>query len=382
MAAPDSGFALYIHWPFCLSKCPYCDFNSHVGENVGQAEWQKALLAELDHYGQETAGRHLTSVFFGGGTPSLMAPDTVGKLLNNLNLYWSLGDNLEITLEANPTSIEAGKFGDFRTAGINRVSVGVQALDDDTLRFLGREHSATQAKDALGIAAKSFDRFSFDLIYARPGQTPESWQQELTEALDLAGDHLSLYQLTIEPGTPFYRDGITTLDDDAAADLYELTQSLMESANRPAYEISNHAEPGSECRHNLTYWRGGDYVGIGPGAHGRISGEGMSIATHQIHNPDLWLSAVKTKTHGTAKRRALDADVRAQELIMMGLRLRDGFATSSIPEKTGLTVSELIDEQGRQRLVDGGFLEQSDDRLRVTAEGRLRLNSVIRLLLK
>ncbi len=382
MAAPDPGFALYIHWPFCLSKCPYCDFNSHVCGNIDHTEWRDALLSELEHFGEETSGRHLTSVFFGGGTPSLMSPGTVGDLLDKLNVYWSLDDNLEVTLEANPTSIEAGKFRDFRAAGTNRVSVGVQALDNDTLKFLGREHSADEARAALSIARKTFDRCSFDLIYARPNQSPESWQTELAEALELAGDHLSLYQLTIEPGTPFYRDGVDTLDDDAAADLYELTQSLMEAANRPAYEISNHAEPGSECRHNLTYWRGGDYVGIGPGAHGRISNTGETVATHQIHNPEAWLSTVKARAHGTAKRRELTANVRAQELVMMGLRLRDGFDTSSIPQQTGTTVSDIIDQQGQQRLVDGGFIEQSGEQIWATPEGRLRLNSVIGMLLK
>jgi len=381
MAAPDPGFALYIHWPFCLSKCPYCDFNSHVQAGVDHAQWRAALLDELDHYGKETSGRHLTSVFFGGGTPSLMAPGTAEALLDKLSTYWILDENLEVTLEANPTSIETQKFHDFRTAGINRVSIGVQSLNDGVLKFLGRGHSAIEARAALGIADNCFDRFSFDLIYARPGQTPESWRRELTEALELAGDHLSLYQLTIEPGTPFYRDHVETLDDDRAAGLYELTQALMEAANRPAYEISNHAEPGRECRHNLTYWRGGDYVGIGPGAHGRISHRGQTEATHQIHSPEAWLAAVKSRTHGTAKRRALTPEIRAQELIMMGLRLCGGFDTSSVLDQTGLAIADVIDETGQARLIEGGVLARSGRYLTVTPEGRLRLNGVIKMLL-
>jgi len=381
MAAPDPGFALYIHWPFCLSKCPYCDFNSHVQDEVNQARWHDALLDELDHYGKETSGRRLTSVFFGGGTPSLMAPETVGGLLDKLSDYWTLDENLEITLEANPTSIEAQKFRNFRAAGINRVSIGVQSLNDDVLKFLGRGHSANEARAALGIAGDCFDRFSFDLIYARAGQSPDNWRKELTEALELAGDHLSLYQLTIEPGTPFYRDNTETLDDDRAADLYELTQTLMEAANRPAYEISNHAEPGRECRHNLTYWRGGDYIGIGPGAHGRISHQSQTQATHQIHNPEAWLTAVKTKSHGTGKRRGLTPEIRAQELIIMGLRLCGGFDTSSISGQTGLALADVIDEQGQARLIEGGVLVRSGDYLTVTPEGRLRLNGVIKALL-
>lgn len=382
MATPEPGFALYVHWPFCLSKCPYCDFNSHVRNEIDHPRWTSALLSELDHYGRETTGRRLTSVFFGGGTPSLMTPDTVATLLDKLSIYWILDDNLEVTLEANPTSIESQKFCDFRTAGINRVSMGIQALDDGVLKFLGRGHSAAEATAALDIARDSFARFSFDLIYARPDQTAESWRQELTAALALAGDHLSLYQLTIEPGTSFYRDEVKTLDDDRAADLYDLTQELMEAADRPAYEISNHAKPGQESRHNLTYWRGGDYVGIGPGAHGRISHGGHTEAAYQIHNPESWLSSVDADTHGTAKRRVLTPDMRAQELIMMGLRLRDGLDTSAISRQTGLTVAEVIDDTARRQLIEGGILAASDGRLRVTADGRLRLNSVIRLLLK
>jgi len=377
----DTPIALYVHWPFCRSKCPYCDFNSHVREAVDQAEWQAALLSELDHFAKETSARTLTSVFFGGGTPSLMAASTVGAIIDKLCDIWRLDDNLEITLEANPTSIEAKKFRDFKAAGVNRVSIGVQSLNNQALAFLGREHSAKDAVKALAIAAGTFDRFSFDLIYARPGQSCDAWQTELQDALELAGDHLSLYQLTIEPGTAFHRDNLTVPEDDLAADLYALTQSIMGTANRPAYEISNHAKPGHECRHNLTYWHGGDYVGIGPGAHGRLTNGGATEATHQIHNPENWLNAVKAKAHGTAKRRPLSPAIRAQELVMMGLRLTDGLDMATLPRQTGLAVTDVIDEVGQKRMIDGGFVELNNGQLKATPDGLLRLNGVIKHLL-
>jgi len=369
----NPGFALYIHWPFCLSKCPYCDFNSHVADHIDHNRWRNALLAELDHYGEETAGRHLTSVFFGGGTPSLMKAATVEALLGRLNTWWSVDNDLEITLEANPTSIEAGRFREFGAAGINRVSIGVQSLDDKALRYLGREHNAGEAKSALELASRVFSRFSFDLIYALPEQTAKQWRIELEQALKLGGDHLSLYQLTIEPGTPFFRDGIKGMDDDRAADLFEITQEIMEPAGKPAYEISNHAATGSECRHNLTYWLGGDYVGIGPGAHGRLSDTAQTTATHQIHTPGAWLEAVEKKTHGTAKRRLLTPDIRAQELIVMGLRLRNGLDISRF--------DTVIEPKGLTQMINGGFVEQTGSNLRATPHGRLCLNAVLDRLL-
>ncbi len=381
MGHSNPGFGLYVHWPFCLSKCPYCDFNSHVVSGVDHSEWQRALLSELDYFGTETTGRRLTSVFFGGGTPSLMAPPTIAAILDKIGDYWELDDALEITLEANPTSIEAAKFRDFKTAGINRVSVGVQSLNDDSLKFLGREHSAREARTALSVASSIFDRYSFDLIYALSGQSMESWQLELSEALEMAGEHLSLYQLTIESGTPFFRDGVDTLNDDLAADMFELTQSLMESAHRPAYEISNHATIGSECRHNLTYWLGGDYIGIGPGAHGRITSNNISTATHQIHNPQRWIEVVNTQCQGTAKRRILSAENRAQELVMMGLRLTKGFNLLSIPGQTSLAVSEVIDQEGQRRMTEGGFIKVVNNQMIATSSGKLCLNGVIKHLL-
>jgi len=377
----DPGFALYIHWPFCLSKCPYCDFNSHVADHIDHTRWRDALLAELDHYGTETAGRKLTSVFFGGGTPSLMEADTIEALLGKLDTYWSRDENLEITLEANPTSIEAGRFRDFKAAGVNRVSIGVQSFDDTALGYLGREHSAREAMAALELADEIFSRFSFDLIYALPDQTAEGWRNELEGTLKLGGDHMSLYQLTIEPGTPFFRDGRKTLDEDHAADLFEITREIMEPAGKPAYEISNHACPGGECRHNLTYWLGGDYVGIGPGAHGRLTQSGQTTATHQIHNPGSWLESVTNKGHGTAKRRPLAPQIRAQELVMMGLRLTKGLEISRFEQQSVCRFETVVDAGGLTQMIDGGFLEQTGDTLRTTPNGRLCLNAVLGRLL-
>src|SRR5262252_8891286 len=274
MRADDHpGFGLYVHWPFCLSKCPYCDFNSHVREAIDHERWRDALLLELDHYAADTPARRLTSIFFGGGTPSLMAPDTVAAVIERAARHWPFAPDIEITLEANPTSVEAGKFAGFRSAGVNRVSLGVQALNDADLKFLGRHHSAAEARAAIEIARRSFRRHSFDLIYARPGQSAAAWRAELAEAIALAGDHLSVYQLTIEPETVFgaaHRRGeLQVPEEEDAAALYELTQELLGAAGLPAYEISNHARPGEESRHNLAYWRYRTYAGIGPGAHGR-----------------------------------------------------------------------------------------------------------------
>src|SRR5262245_38165171 len=283
--ADDPGFGLYVHWPFCLSKCPYCDFNSHVRAAIDHSRWRAALLRELDHYAAHTRGRRLTSIFFGGGTPSLMEPATVAAVIERAAEHWPLASDVEITLEANPTSVEAGKFAAFRTSGVNRVSLGVQALNDADLKFLGRHHSAAEARAAIDIARRHFARYSFDLIYARPGQSAAAWRSELAEAVGLAGDHLSVYQLTIEPETVFgaaHRRGeLAVPREEEAAALFELTQERLGEAGLPAYEISNHARPGGESRHNLTYWRYGDYVGIGPGAHGRLTVGSEKLATRQ-----------------------------------------------------------------------------------------------------
>ncbi|WP_448191784.1 radical SAM family heme chaperone HemW [Azospirillum sp. sgz301742] len=382
---PDPGFGIYIHWPFCKSKCPYCDFNSHVRERIDQPRWRDALLHELDHYADATAGRTVTSVFFGGGTPSLMDPDTTAALIDRIQQRWRVANSLEITLEANPTSVEASRFQAFRAAGVNRVSLGIQALDDASLRFLGRQHNAAEALGAIDLAARTFDRFSFDLIYARPEQTVAAWQAELTRALDFAVGHISVYQLTIEEGTAFHpahrRGEFQIPDEELAGDLYEATQDLLGAAGLPAYEISNHARPGEESRHNLTYWRYGDYVGIGPGAHGRLTLDGTKHATRAHRAPEIWLERVERHGHGGHTPEAVDADSRATELLMMGLRLTEGVARARLVEETGRDLDALVDSHALKRLVDGGFLEVDATALRATAEGRQRLNAVLSSLL-
>ena len=374
--------ALYVHWPFCLSKCPYCDFNSHVRESVDQARWRGALLRELDHFAALLPGARVTSIFFGGGTPSLMPPETAAAVLDRAAARWRLAADAEITLEANPTSTEAARLEDFRAAGVNRVSLGVQALEDDALGFLGRGHDAAEARRAVSMAQRIMPRSSFDLMYARPGQTVDAWRAELAEALTFADDHLSLYQLTIEKGTPFWRlerDGAFALpDDDTARALYDLTQEAMEEAGFAAYEVSNHARGGDECRHNLAYWRYDDYVGIGPGAHGRVrpAGEGRQ-ATRQHAGPESWLAAVERSGHGTAETRALDPDEQGREMLMMGLRLAEGVADARLGERTGCDPDRVIDRNARARLIDAGYLKCRDGRLSATAAGRPLLNSLL-----
>ena len=385
LAAADEALALYVHWPFCKSKCPYCDFNSHVRAGVDEARWRAALLAELDHYAQATRGRRLVSVFFGGGTPSLMAPAMAAALLDRAAEWWHPDTDLEVTLEANPTSVEAGRFADFRAAGVNRVSLGVQALDDAALRFLGRGHDAAEARAAVALAARSFSRYSFDLIYARPGQSLAAWLSELDEALALAGDHLSLYQLTIEPGTAFAtaaaRGALALPEDDQAGALYEATAARLEAAGLPAYEISNHARPGGACRHNLVYWRYGDYLGIGPGAHGRLTlGEGK-YALRQRRLPERWLAAVEADGHATEERLALAREVRREEMLMMGLRLTEGVTRHGFRAETGLEIEAAFDPQALGRLAEGGFLVVDAVGIRATAAGRQRLNAVLAALL-
>ena len=314
-------FALYVHWPFCVSKCPYCDFNSHVRETIDQDAWRKALLTDLAYEARLLPGRTLGSIFFGGGTPSLMPPATVAALIEAAGRYWPLADDVEITLEANPSSVEADRFADLRAAGINRVSLGVQAFDDERLAFLGRAHSAREGLDAIATAQRNFARVSFDLIYALPGDTEQQWSSDLDRAIGLGTEHLSLYQLTIEPGTRFAamaaKGTLTPLDADYAGGLFELTQARTAVAGIPAYEISNHARPGAESRHNLTYWRYGDYAGIGPGAHGRRNGR----ATLRHRKPENWLTAISRHNHGIELEEALTDSERATEALVMGLRL-------------------------------------------------------------
>lgn len=370
-------FALYVHWPFCLKKCPYCDFNSHARESPDQARWRTALLNDLDHYGSQTKDRTLSSIFFGGGTPSLMDAATVAAIIERASDHWHMAPDLEITLEANPTSTEADNFRAYRDAGVNRLSLGIQSFDDQVLKLLGREHTADEAVLAIDTAQKVFDRTSFDLIYATPGQTRPHWKNQLTTALDLAGDHISLYQLTIESGTAFHRDGIKAMDGDLAADLFDDTQRLLGDAGLPAYEISNHARSGHQCRHNLVYWQGGDYVGIGPGAHGRLQIAAQTAATHQIHNPEAWLASVDRQGHGTAKSRILSPQDRAEELLILGLRLTNGIDLEAVRQRTGVSLNDHIDKGQAQVLVENGFLEDSKTHLKATAKGLMRLNALI-----
>jgi len=377
--------ALYIHWPFCLSKCPYCDFNSHVRDSIEQDRWRAALLADLDIAADDGEARAITSIFFGGGTPSLMDARTVSALIERAALLWPLAPNAEITLEANPTSVEAGRLADYRAAGVNRISLGVQALDDTALRFLGREHSAGEALAAIDAARRLFDRFSFDLIYGRPGQTPEAWQAELSRALTLAGEHLSLYQLTLEPRTAFFRRAqageALILDADGTAALYEITQAMLEDAGLPAYEISNHARPGSECRHNLTYWRYGDYIGVGPGAHGRVTVGGAKIAVQRIRSPEGWLDALDRGADVLTERSALTPAEQMTEAAMMGLRLAEGLPLARLRAIGGAAADSLIAPCRVRDLVEEGYLDASPDLLRATATGRERLDAVLAHLL-
>jgi oxygen-independent coproporphyrinogen-3 oxidase len=380
-AARADDLAVYIHWPFCKSKCPYCDFNSHVAAGIDQARWRRALLTELDHGANRTRGARVVSLFFGGGTPSLMDPETAGALIEGVRRHWVCAPDLEITLEANPTSVEAGRFEAFAAAGVNRVSLGVQALDDDALKFLGRGHSAAEALKAIAMAARLFRRFSFDLIYGRPGQARAHWRTELGRALDNAGEHLSLYQLTIEPGTAFdpaWRRGDFALpDDDLAGALFEDTQEIMERTGRPAYEISNHARPGAECRHNLVYWRSGAYLGIGPGAHGRLGLAGRRRATRSARAPETWLKRVEAHGHGLEEDSDIAPSDRLSEVLMMGLRLTEGIARHRFRSEIGDEIEDALDPTQLNALIAGGFIIIDDAGLRATAPGRQRLNAVL-----
>ncbi len=377
----NAGFGLYIHWPFCQAKCPYCDFNSHVAAKIDQKAWAKAYLSEIDRVGAETDGRILRSVFFGGGTPSMMDPEIVDAILSKVRATWGMANDIEITLEANPTSVEAGRFAGYREAGVNRISMGVQALNDADLKALGRLHSHTEALAAFDVARNIFDRVSFDLIYARQNQTLEAWREELSRALALAVDHLSLYQLTIENGTAFgdrYSAGkLRGLpDDDRAADMYELTQTLCEDAGFPAYEVSNHAKSGSESLHNRIYWRYGDYAGIGPGAHGRLTVSGQRYATETPLAPGAWRALIDRTGSGEGSRSVLTQSDAATEFLLMGLRLSEGVDLNRLESEMFHRIIPKING-----LSDIGMVEREQDRLRVTTRGRPVLNAVLRHLL-
>lgn len=380
----SGGFGLYIHWPFCQSKCPYCDFNSHVVASIDQPRWTRAYLSEIARVGAETEGRVLNSVFFGGGTPSLMDAETVNAILEAVRATWPVANTIEVTLEANPTSIEAGRFAAYADAGVNRVSMGAQALNDADLKALGRLHSVKEAMQAFDIARRLFGRVSFDLIYARQDQTVAAWEAELQQALTLAVDHLSLYQLTIEEGTAFGdRFAAGRLrglpDEDRAADMWDVTQAITADAGFGAYEVSNHARPGAESLHNLIYWRGGDYAGIGPGAHGRLTLGGIRLATEAPKGPTDWLFQVERTGKGESVREALLPEDRLSEFLMMGLRLTEGVSTERLAALGGLSNSELYNNI--KILEDIGMLSVGDGALRVTAEGRPVLNAVLRKLL-
>ncbi len=375
------SLALYIHWPFCLAKCPYCDFNSHVRDAIPQARFAAALRAELAWEAARLGRRPLGSIFFGGGTPSLMEPGTAAALIDDARRLFDPAPNLEITLEANPTSVEAGRLGAFRDAGVNRASLGVQSLEDESLRRLGRQHSAGQAIAALETARRIFPRLSFDLIYARPGQGLAAWQAELDAALALAADHLSLYQLTIEPGTAFeaqHRRGELALpDEDTAAALYEATAEAAAAHGLQQYEVSNYAAPGSESRHNLAYWRYGDYAGIGPGAHGRLAFGQQLIATRRHRAPEPWAERVERHGHGSTAEEVITPADRAREMLLMGLRLHEGIDAARFARRTGLALADALDAEVLAQAVAAGYVVHTPGRLTATAEGRLRLDALL-----
>ena len=375
----EPGFGVYVHWPFCAAKCPYCDFNSHVRhQQVDQEAYVAAFLLEMAAMRAISGGRTVTSIFMGGGTPSLMKPETVGAILNGIARHWHVPAGIEITMEANPSSVEAERFRGYRAAGVNRVSMGVQALNDRDLKFLGRLHDVADALKAIRLAREIFPRMSFDLIYARPGQTVEDWTRELHEAISYAVDHLSLYQLTIEEGTAFFglqkAGKIVLPDQDHAAELYEVTQAVTAEAGLPCYEVSNHARPGAESRHNLTYWRYGDYVGIGPGAHGRLTSDRRKFATATHRTPEEWLKLVGEQGHGMVVRDALETDEQADEMLLMGLRLREGLDLA----RWSMLSGRGLDVEREEFLIQHGFLERlGNSRLRCTPQGMLILDAVV-----
>ncbi len=383
-AQSSSGFqplplALYVHWPFCVTKCPYCDFNSHVRADVDQADWRAALLADLAHEAALTTGHRLTSIFFGGGTPSLMPPATVEAIITAARRHWESAPDLEITLEANPSSVEAARFADFAAAGINRVSLGLQALDDAALKLLGRPHTLAEGLAALDVAQRHFSRVSFDLIHSRPGQTPAMWEAELTRALGFGTTHLSAYQLTIEPGTRFHllhAKGLLSLpDEEAAATMFEMTGSLCAAHGLPLYEVSNHAVPGHESRHNLAYWTYAPYAGIGPGAHGRRGHR----ATQRLRRPENWLSSVKMHGHGLEAESPVPPADAASEALLMGLRLADGIDAIQFEAHSGVPLADVVDRAAVERLTAMGLVAPGA-RLTVTPAGRLLLNHLIAML--
>jgi oxygen-independent coproporphyrinogen-3 oxidase len=379
LAADDTTFGVYVHWPFCLSKCPYCDFNSHVRHAaIDEPRFVRAFEAEIATTAARVPGRTVTSIFLGGGTPSLMQPQTVGAVLDAIAKNWTVASDVEVSLEANPTSVDATRFHGYRAAGVNRVSLGVQALDDASLKSLGRLHSAQEALDAIAIARSAFDRYSFDLIYARPDQRPDDWARELQFAISEAAEHLSLYQLTIEEGTPFFglhaAGKLKTPEEGLARELYDLTQQVCANEGLPNYEISNHARPGAECRHNLLYWRGGEYAGVGPGAHGRLDIDGVRRATATEKRPETWLMRVEAMGQGVTTDDELTREERADEYLLMGLRLQEGIDPARYRALAGRSL-----DPGRIEALkaDGAISVGEDGRLRVTQDGFPLLDAVV-----
>lgn len=375
----QDAFGVYVHWPFCLSKCPYCDFNSHVRHQpIDEVRFARAFAREIETTAARTPGRTVTSIFLGGGTPSLMQPQTVGSILDSIGKYWNIASDVEVSLEANPTSVDATRFHGYRAAGVNRVSLGVQALDDASLKSLGRLHSAREALDAVAIARSAFDRYSFDLIYARPDQTPEMWTEELKLAISEAAEHLSLYQLTIEEGTPFFglhaAGKLKTPDEGLARILYDVTQEVCAQQGLPFYEISNHARPGAECKHNLVYWRGQEYAGIGPGAHGRLDIDGIRHAIATEKRPEAWVMRVEDNGHGVTSDETLNSEERADEYLLMGLRLAEGID----PARYQMLSGRALDDKRITILrEEGAIVVDTNGRLRVTQEGFPVLDAVV-----
>jgi putative oxygen-independent coproporphyrinogen III oxidase len=375
----EPEFAVYVHWPFCLAKCPYCDFNSHVrAEAIDEPRFVAAFATELAHRAQFTPGRTVHSVFFGGGTPSLMRPQTVQAILDAIARRWTVAQDVEISLEANPTSVEAGRFRGYRAAGVNRVSIGVQSLRDEALKALGRRHTVAEAVEAVKTAASIFPRHSFDLIYTRPGQTRREWEEELKDALKLAGEHLSIYQLTIEPDTIFERlrdaGKLKLPDEDTSRDLFDTTQDILAAHGLPAYEVSNHARPGGECRHNLVYWRYGEYIGVGPGAHGRVGPWGERRAQATERHPEMWLAQVEGEGHGLVENTALNREEQSDELLLNSLRLRQGL---DLPRYESLAGRPLRRKQIEDLTSLGFVAEDAEGRLRVTHAGFPLLDSIV-----
>jgi oxygen-independent coproporphyrinogen-3 oxidase len=375
----DKAFGVYVHWPFCLSKCPYCDFNSHVRHAaIDEERYLRAFVREIETAAARTGAREVTSIFLGGGTPSLMQPSTVGGILDAIGRHWHVASDVEVSMEANPTSVEAMRFRGYRAAGVNRVSLGVQALDDVSLKSLGRMHTAEEAMEAVSIARSIFDRYSFDLIYARPDQTPAMWADELRRAIAQAAEHLSLYQLTIEPETPFFglhaAGKLRTPDEETGRALYDVTQEVCAQAGLPAYEISNHARPGAECRHNLVYWRGQEYAGIGPGAHGRIDLGGVRHAIATEKRPEAWLMRVEASGHGIITDDRLNSEERADEFLLMGLRLAEGIDPKRYQSLSGRALDPARIATLRE---EGAIMIDADGRLRVTQSGFPVLDAVV-----